>query len=395
MSTARESTGLTTRDEQSSELAVSAQQAMAEKEIEGAIIVANRFPRNEDEAYGRVMRSCERFTFAAMTCYSYPRGDVKIEGASVNLAREAARCWGNIRYGADIVHDDERTRTVRGWAWDVQTNTRESQDATFKKLVYRKKGGWVKPDERDLRELTNKHAAIAVRNCLLHLVPPDLIEDAIRAAKKTLESDAAKDPDEARKRLIRAFQGVGVSVADLEVYLDHPLSQITPAEITELRGVYKSILDGNSVWKEHVADKVPPAERAESGNTALRERLARQKAEQQGETASPTKTGTSVPCEERDDGPGQQEPDQQGESALAQIEADLANATGIQVVKNIVRRIQESDLPNAIKTKAEVMGMARQDAINASRAAKAKQRGKQGPPGSLPGMEDAHAPERV
>jgi hypothetical protein len=245
------------------EIAPTTQQAMARHEIEGALILARRFPRNEDDAFARVVKSCNRWTFASMACYSYPRGGQQIQGPSVNLAREMARCWGNIRYGFDVVSDAGESRTVRGWAWDLETNAKSSQDATFAKLVYRKKGGWTKPDERDLRELTNKHGAIAVRNALLAILPPDLREDAIRASKETLAKDAAKDPDEARKRLVVAFQGIGVRVEDLELFLGHPLRQVTPEEIAELRGVWKSISDGNSMWAEYVKDKQPKTATAE------------------------------------------------------------------------------------------------------------------------------------
>jgi len=275
MSVATESTALATREEQSTELAITAQQAMARHEIEGAIVVAQRFPRNEDAAYGRVMQSCERWTFASMARYSYPRGGQQIEGPSVSLAREVARCWGNIRYGADIVHDDESTRTVRGWAWDVQTNTKETQDSTFRKLIYRKRGGWQSPDERDLRELTNKHGAVCSRNCLLHLVPPDLIDEALRASKATLERDASKDPAEARRKMIRAFQTVGVTVDDMEEHLGHPLKQATPAEITDLRAIWKSISDGNSTWAEYAKPAEPEKKPADTAGATM-EDLAKQ-----------------------------------------------------------------------------------------------------------------------
>lgn len=252
-----ETTALATVESQSREMAVSAQEAMAQREIEGAIMVAQRFPRNEDTAFERVMRSCERYRFAELARYSFPRGGQQVEGPSVNLAREIARCWGNIRYGVDVIHDDADSRTIRAWAWDVQTNTRRSQDATFRKLMFRKGKGWVAPDERDLREVTNKHGETAVRNCLLHLVPPDLVDDAMVACKETMRKDAAKDPDEARKKLIRAFQHVGVTVEDLEMYLGHPVRQVTAEEIADLRGVWSSISDGNSTWKEYVKDREP------------------------------------------------------------------------------------------------------------------------------------------
>lgn len=249
------------------ELAVSMQTAMARHEIEGAIIVARRFPRNEDAAYARIIKSCQRPMFAVKARYSYPRGGQQIEGPSVDLAREMARCWGNIRYGADVIHDDDDSRTIRGWAWDVETNTKETQDSTFKKLVFRKGKGWIKPDERDLLERTNSIAARCVRNCLLHLVPPDLKEEAIAEAKRTIEGDVAKNPDEARRKMIRAFQTVGVQVEQLEVYLGHPLAQASPAEVADLRSVWKSISDGNSTWAEYIADKTPKAPASGNGAT--------------------------------------------------------------------------------------------------------------------------------
>ncbi len=251
---------------ESTELAMSSQTAMARHEIEGAIVIAQRFPRNEDAAFERVMKSAGRFMFAAKAMYSYPRGGSKVEGASVNLAREMARCWGNIRYGADVVHDDEESRTVRAWAWDVETNVKETQDVSFKKLIYRKQGGWIKPDERDLLEMTNSKSARAVRNCILHLIPVDLCEDAQVACKKTVVDGVEGNVDGHRKQIIMGFSTIGVSVDDLEVYLGHPLRQASPEEIANLRPIWKSISDGNSTWAEYVADKQPEKE-PESGAT--------------------------------------------------------------------------------------------------------------------------------
>lgn len=293
MSTATETTDLATREKQRGELAITPQQAMAQKEIEGALIVARRFPRNEDDARGRLLDSCKRPKFASMVRYSYPRGGSQVQGASVYLAREAARVWGNIRYGFDIVHDDEEIRTVRAWAWDLETNTKRQIDATFKKLVYRKKGGWTKPDERDLRELTNKQGETAVRNSLLHILPPDLVDDAMEVSLKTLSSEAAKDPAEARKKLALAFRGIGVTAEDLETYLGHKLAQITPDEVADLRGIWKSIADGNSKWHEYMADK-EPEKPAQSGATM--EDLAAKTPEGDADGKPQEETGAPAPA---------------------------------------------------------------------------------------------------
>jgi hypothetical protein len=246
-----EGNSLTTRSETSRELSVSAAQTAARYEIEGAIILARQFPRNEDAAYQGLMRSCKRLTFAEDCTYSFPRGGEQVEGPSVYLARELARLWGNIRYGVDIIADDESERTIRAWAWDLETNTRTSADDTFAKLIYRKKGGWQKPDERDLRELTNRRAAIIVRNCLLGILPPDFVEDAMTEAKRTLHNGVSENIDESRKKLVVAFGGIGVSVEQIEEYLGHPIASSAPSEIANLRAVWKSISDGNSTWNEY------------------------------------------------------------------------------------------------------------------------------------------------
>lgn len=257
-----EETGLSTRVEQDFELATASAEASARYEMEGAIVMARKFPRNEDKAFAAIMKACSRPSFAENCCYSFPRGGEAVEGPAVYLAREAARCWGNIRYACDIVRDDDNNRQIRGWAWDMETNTRVAAEDSFAKLVYRKKGGWQKADERDLRELTNRRAAILIRNCILAIIPSDLIEDAVAEAKKTLEKGAAANPDQARKAMIKAFASLGIPVEELEKYLKHALSQSSPAEIAQLRTIYKSVADGNSKWTEYVDQ---PATAASNG----------------------------------------------------------------------------------------------------------------------------------
>jgi hypothetical protein len=271
--------------------------AIAEKqfEIQSAIMVAKKFPRNEDQCFAKLMTSCARPSFAEEASYSFKRGRKKndkgdwvdnfVEGPSVNLAREAGRIWGNVRWGLDIIRDepgipspDGKTdaiggrRGIRGWAWDMETNTKISAEAEFLKLIQRKEreegGGykkdaktlWVIPDERDLRELTNRQGAFLVRNCILQVLPKDLIEDARSRCTATLQKDAKDDPVAARRKIIIAFQDVSVSPEMLETYLRHPLDQTSPVELVELRKIYKSIVDGNARWAEFVES---PDERAE------------------------------------------------------------------------------------------------------------------------------------
>jgi len=253
-----ESTGLAEIKETSGEMTPTSAAAEKQFEIQSAIVVAKKFPRNEDKAFEKLMKACGRPSFSEEAMYKFPRGGIDIEGPSVNMAREAARVWGNIRYGIDIIVDDDEIRQIRAWAWDMETNVKVTAEDTFKKLIFRKKGGWIKPDERDLRELTNRRGAIAVRNCILQILPKDLVEDAMIIAKNTLKDGVSVDPDSAKKKVIMAFSGINVTPDDLETYLGHKISGCSPEEVANLRQIYQSISDGNSKWSEYVSKSEAP-----------------------------------------------------------------------------------------------------------------------------------------
>ena len=241
----------------SDEVAPERLQEEARADIESAIIVARKFPRNESAAYQALLHACQRSSFAEQAMYSFPRFDsdegrnVDITGPSVKLAREAARVWGNMRWGFVVIADGEDTRTIEGWAYDLQTNTRPSQQDTFTKIGYTRAGDYKPLNERGLRETTSRRAAFLIRNSLLQLIPADFIDDAMLEVEKTLATEAKKDPDAEKKKIIAAFDGIGVKVADLEEYLKHVIDSASPAEIKKLRGMYKSIDDGNSTWAEY------------------------------------------------------------------------------------------------------------------------------------------------
>ncbi len=229
-------------------------------EIQASITIAKRFPRDEIAARLKCSASCARPSFAERAAYSFPRGGSNVTGPSVDLARELARCWGNINYGLRIVEGDDDTIHIKGFAFDIETNNRIEMEDKFAKLVQRKskKTGiteWVTPDERDLRELMNRRGAILVRNALLQLLPPDLIDDALNESRETMRRAAAgelgKDRESTVKGLAKAFAMQGVTIEMLEQRLGHELKLISDEEVADLRGIYKSISDGHTKRADH------------------------------------------------------------------------------------------------------------------------------------------------
>ena len=69
------------------------------QEVQGAIVMAKKFPRDEYAAMERIKRTCQRATLAEQAIYSYPRGGQTVMGPSIRLAEALAQNWGNIDYG--------------------------------------------------------------------------------------------------------------------------------------------------------------------------------------------------------------------------------------------------------------------------------------------------------
>ena len=85
------------------------EQSRAVAEVQAAVAVAQRFPRDEARALAAAKEACGQRSMADRAFYSFPRGGQTVNGASIALATELARCWGNIDYGImELERDDER-----------------------------------------------------------------------------------------------------------------------------------------------------------------------------------------------------------------------------------------------------------------------------------------------
>jgi len=217
--------------------------AFALQEIQGAMLLAKRFPRDYKECSQQLNQACKRKALAEKAEYGFPRGGTLVKGVTVVLARVAAQCWGNMRWGVDILRDDNYSRHIRGWAWDIERNTKSQSDSVFKKLIFRKGKGWMTPDERDLRELTNRHGAICVRNAILEILQRDYVDDGAAQCRKTL-TNGIVDPKQSAKEMLWAFGDYNINVEILNEYIGH--EQWTKEDIVELQSVLNSIKDGQA-----------------------------------------------------------------------------------------------------------------------------------------------------
>jgi hypothetical protein len=230
--------------------------------VELQMKMAMSFPRDLDMVVHQIAQACKNPEFAKSAIYAYPRGKTTVTGPSIKMAEELSRHWGNINSGFYVVNDTPSQRTVRAWAWDMQTNVRKEMDVSFGKLIQRNVNGvtqWLEPDERDLLQLTNNNAKRGVRNVILALIPNQVQRDALSWCRQTLRASDAKDPDVMRKSLITSFASIGVKPDVVRDLAGKALDEITlPADektVEYLRGIYNRMKTGEASLADLVAER--------------------------------------------------------------------------------------------------------------------------------------------
>lgn len=225
--------------------------------IRASVEVAQCSPRDEARAADRMLSAMSRPRMAEAAEYSFPRGGSNVTGPTIKLAREVARCWGNMQHGVRIVARTEDEIHVEGWAWDLETNTRVSKESRFAPKIQRRVSGetrWVPAEERDLNELIAKKGAVLVRNAILELIPSDLVDSCLARAAQTLSGEdsesLAADRDGKIAATCAAFAQFGVTRAQIE----RQFGDWTPETVTTLRKIFNALRDGVAKVDEFFGD---------------------------------------------------------------------------------------------------------------------------------------------
>lgn len=254
---------LATRPSQSQALVeVENQRALAE--VQGAIVLAKKFPRNQIESLDRIQVACQRPGLAEQALYTYSRGGTEITGPSIRLAEAIAQNWGNVQFGVKELEQRGGESTVQAYAWDMETNVRQEKTFQVRHERYTKRGSYKLEDPRDIYEMTANQGARRLRACILGIIPGDVIEAAVIQCEQTLKSKADTSP-EALKKLVEAFGGYKVTKEQIEKRIQRRLDTITPAQLIQLRKIYNSLKDGMSApadWFEAV-----PEQKSSEGDT--------------------------------------------------------------------------------------------------------------------------------
>lgn len=252
---------------QKAEYAAVAVAAEAKAVVEARFVMAMKQPRNEDLARTKILNACKNLTFAESALYKKPVGGANIEGLGIRFAEEAARHWKNIFCQAAAIYEDDDRRNIRITVLDLESNLGWDKTAVIEKTVERKfnkdreivgerlnsKGERVfivKTTEDELLNKENSMISKTLRNGILRCLPQHILEEALDEIKQTIKAGVSKDPEEAKRAVLDNFAKLNILPDQIEKYLKHPLSLLSPVEITDLKGIFNAIKDGQAKWQD-------------------------------------------------------------------------------------------------------------------------------------------------
>lgn len=218
------------------------------QEVQAAMIIAKKFPRDENQAFQRIIKACQRKSLAEEACYVYKRGDSLITGPSIRMAEALAQNWGNIDFGVLELEQHNGESTVMTYAWDLETNARSSKVFTVKHERHVGKGDnkeiKLLTDPRDIYEMTANQGARRLRACILAVIPGDIVEAAVSECERTMAGKTAEPLIDRVRKMVVAFGEYGVSQEMIEARLGHNLDATIEQELVQLRKIYQTIRDG-------------------------------------------------------------------------------------------------------------------------------------------------------
>jgi hypothetical protein len=219
------------------------EQSRAVAEVQGALVVADRRPRDRTRAVAEVLESCRSQDVAQSAFFKFPRGGQTVSGPTIHMARELARCWGNIIYAVvELDRDDDRhVSEMMAYAWDLETNTRSQTQFLVPHKRDKRGGGEVLTDMRDIYENNANMGARRLRECIFSVLPPYLTKAAERQCHQTLQGDNDEKPLPVRiSEAVTAFEKIGVSRARIEGKMGL-VANFSAVDLANLRVSYGSI----------------------------------------------------------------------------------------------------------------------------------------------------------
>lgn len=228
------------------------------QEVQAAMVIAKKFPRDEVESYNRILRACQRKRLAENAMYEYPKGGTKVTGPSIRLAEAMAQNWGNIDFGIIELEQKNGESQVMAYAWDLETNTRQSKVFSVPHVRGTKKGNVPLTDPRDIYEMVANQGARRLRACILGVIPGDVVDAAVDQCNKTLLNGETKPIIDLVREMATIFKTeFGVPLDAIEKYIGCKSEAFSMNDLVRLKKVYRSLKDGMAKREDFFELKLP------------------------------------------------------------------------------------------------------------------------------------------
>ncbi|MEK3814611.1 hypothetical protein [Bacillus sp. FSL K6-1284] len=235
------------------------------QEVQAAMVIAKKFPRDVYASFERIKKACERRLLAENAVYEYPRGGTKVSGPSIRLAEALAQNWGNIDYGIMELEQKAGESSVMAYAWDLETNTRQTKIFTVKH-ERKAKGKITKLDDRrDIYELVANQGARRLRACILGVIPGDIVDAAVDMCQQTL-INGHKEPleDRLRHALMLFKKEFGVTKEMIQECIGSNLDAFTEQDYLKIGRIYTALRDGMAKKEDYFNIKVTSATKSKA-----------------------------------------------------------------------------------------------------------------------------------
>lgn len=225
----------------------SVEQSRAIAQVQAMVIVAQQCPRSVPAAIRAMEEACRQIELAEQAFFRFPRAGEAVEGPSVHLARELARCWGNIEYGVtELRRDDDAAQSeMLAFAWDLQTNTRSSAIFIAPHKRDTRQGVKTLTDMRDIYENNANNGARRVREAIFTVLPVWYRARAEKLCRETIENGGGVPLAQRIADAVKAFERYRVPPARLAAKFGYARAdELRAPDVAQLGVIYGSLQQG-------------------------------------------------------------------------------------------------------------------------------------------------------
>jgi hypothetical protein len=224
------------------------EQARAMAEVRAMMAIAQENPRVISRSRDRMHDACSQMALAERAQFRFNRGGSQVSGPSIHLARELARCWGNMDYGIKELYRNDYAgeSEMLAFAWDIESNTRNSSGFIVPHKRDAKGDVVILTSMRDIYENNANAGARRVRETIYAVLPVWFRKEAEMLCLKTLENGDGKPLAHRISHAIEWFRTKGVTEKQLVDKLGKPEGHWTAGDVATLVVVWKSLEAGET-----------------------------------------------------------------------------------------------------------------------------------------------------